>query len=327
MDYGVPTPLVRPRRLRQTPVLRDLLQETHLKMTDVIYPIFIEEQIKKPVPISSMPGISRHPESTISNVMQDAWDKGIRAVMLFGVSHKKDASGSDSMSQDGLLARMVSAAKDAVPEMIVMADICFCEYTDHGHCGVLTGDQVDNDATLENLATQALVAAQAGADVVAPSAMMDGQVAAIRFKLDENGFKDTPIMSYSSKMASAFYGPFREAAGCSLKGDRKQYQMNPANAREAMTESAIDEAEGADILMVKPGMAYLDILTKIRMRTNLPVAAYQISGEFAMIKFAAEAGALDEKACALESLLAFKRAGADLILTYFAPQLQAWLEE
>jgi porphobilinogen synthase len=214
---------------------------------------------------------------------------------------------------------MVKRTKEAAPELITIADVCFCEYTDHGHCGVLTPDgTVDNDKTLVNLAKQAVAAAKAGADIIAPSAMMDGQIKAIREGLDGEGFEMTPIMSYSTKFASAFYGPFRAAAGCELKGDRKAYQMDPMNGREALRESAQDEAEGADILMVKPGLAYLDVLARLRERTQLPIAVYQVSGEYAMIKFAAQAGALDEKRIVRETLGAFKRAGADLILTYFA---------
>ena len=265
-----------------------------------------------------MPGIVRYPEKKFAKEVKELSQRGVRSLMLFGVSHYKDATGSDSMKEGGLLYRMVDIAKQAAPEMVVMADVCFCEYTDHGHCGVIHGDTVDNDETLDNLAAQAVVAAQAGADVIAPSAMMDGQVGAIRQGLDDGGFINTPIMSYSSKFASSFYGPFRAAAGCDLKGDRKTYQMDPANGREAILESMIDEAEGADMLMVKPGMPYLDVLARIRQETLLPLAVYQVSGEYAMIKFAAQAGALDEERIVLESLTGFKRAGADLILTYFA---------
>jgi porphobilinogen synthase len=243
---------------------------------------------------------------------------GVKAVMLFGVSHKKDATGSDSWNPDGLLSRMIKRCKEAAPDLIVMADTCFCEYTDHGHCGVVEHGHVHNDKTLNNLVRQAVVSAQAGADVIAPSAMMDGQIAALREGLDEAGFVETPIMAYSTKFASAFYGPFRAAAGCELKGDRKAYQMDPFNGREALRESILDEAEGADFLMVKPGMPYLDVLANVRQHTLLPLAAYQVSGEYAMIKFAAQAGALDERRVVREALGAFKRAGADLILTYFA---------
>ena len=238
--------------------------------------------------------------------------------MTFGVSHHKDDHGGDTLHGDGLMARMLKRAKDAAPELIVMSDTCFCEYTTHGHCGVIHDGDVHNDHTIENLGRQAVVAAQAGADVIAPSAMMDGQIAAIRRALDGAGQTDVPIMAYSSKFASAFYGPFRAASGCDLKGDRKTYQMNPMNAREALRESMADEAEGADMLMVKPAGPYLDIISQVRQRSLLPLAAYQVSGEYAMIKFAAQAGAIDEYRVVRESLGAIKRAGADLILTYFA---------
>jgi porphobilinogen synthase len=311
-------PEVRLRRLRATLTLRDFFQETSVSLNDFIYPIFIEEEVDDFVPIESMPGISRIPEKRLQQEIERIAKAGIRAVMLFGVSHHKDATGSDSWDPKGLLARMIRSAKAAVPEMIVIADICFCEYTDHGHCGVIVGDQVDNDATIENLGRQAVNAARAGADMVAPSAMMDAQVFAIRKALDAATFGNIPIMAYSTKFASALYGPFRAAAGCELKGDRKAYQMNPLNRREAMRESLLDEQEGADILMVKPALAYLDVISNVRANTLLPLAAYQVSGEYAMIKFAAAAGAIDEKRVVRETLGAIKRAGADLILTYFA---------
>ena len=265
-----------------------------------------------------MPGIFRIPEHKLDAAMKEIAAAGIKAVMTFGVSHHKDDIGSDAWNRDGLLARMIKRAKDAAPELMVISDTCFCEYTSHGHCGVIHGNDVHNDHTIENLGKQAVVAAEAGADMIAPSSMMDGQVAAIRSALDGNGFGNIPIMAYSSKFASAFYGPFRAAAGCDLEGDRKAYQMNPMNGREALRESDLDEAEGADILMVKPAMPYLDVLTQIRQRSLLPLAAYQVSGEYAMIKFAAAAGAIDEHRVVRESLGAIKRAGADLILTYFA---------
>ncbi|MDD5586389.1 MAG: porphobilinogen synthase [Alphaproteobacteria bacterium] len=308
----------RPRRMRAMEPLRALVRETSVSMNDLIYPIFVEEEIDDPQPVASMPGVARIPEKHLAREIKAIQADGVKAVMMFGVSHRKDATGSDSWNPDGLLARMVKRAKDAAPDLVVMADVCFCEYTDHGHCGVVENGQVANDATLANLARQAVTAAGAGADVVAPSAMMDGQVRAIREALDEAGFTETPIMAYSSKFASGFYGPFRAAAGCELKGDRKAYQMDPMNGREAIRESLLDEAEGADILMVKPGLPYLDVLARLRERTLLPIAVYQVSGEYAMIKFAAEAGALDEKRVVAETLGAFKRAGADLILTYFA---------
>ncbi len=311
-------PAVRLRRLRQSEAMRQLLRETTVTVSDLIYPIFVEEGIDAAVPIASMPGISRIPEKKLAQEIKAIQAEGIKAVILFGVSHKKDATGSDAMKSDGLLARMIKIAKDAAPEMLVISDTCFCEYTDHGHCGIIDGTHVHNDMTLNNLARQAVVAAKAGADMIAPSAMMDGQVTAIRQALDDAGYTHTPIMAYSSKFASCFYGPFRDAAGCDLKGDRKSYQLDPVNGREALRESMLDETEGADILMVKPGLPYLDVLARLRERTLLPLAVYQISGEYAMIKFASAAGAVDEKRAVRETLGAFKRAGADLIITYFA---------
>ncbi len=308
------------RRLRRSDAMRSMVRETSLDKHDFIYPIFIEENITEPCPVASMPGIMRHTEKSLEKAIREAADTGIQAVLLFGVSHNKDATGSDSLKENGLLSRMIKRAKDTCPDMLVIADLCFCEYTDHGHCGPIdkNGD-VNNDATLSNLQKQAVTAVRAGADIVAPSGMMDGMVSAIRKGLDDNGFTDTPIMSYSSKFASSFYGPFRDAAGCSLgKGNRKTYQLDPANIRQALREAKTDEAEGADILMVKPGMPYLDVLARLRALTDLPLAAYQVSGEYAMIKFASQSGALDETSVMMESLLAFKRAGADMIISYFA---------
>lgn len=315
-------PIARSRRLRRSGALRELVQENRVRREDLIYPVFVDEGIDQPVEVSSMPGVFRVPEKKLGDEVKRLHDLGIMSLMMFGVSHAKDSTGSDSMKEGGLLSRMVDISKSACSEMVVMADSCFCEYTDHGHCGVMTPEgSVNNDATLENLAKQAVVAAKAGADVIAPSSMMDGQVYAIRQGLDEAGFLEVPIMAYSSKFASSFYGPFREAAGCDLKGDRKTYQMNPANGREALEESLIDEAEGADILMVKPGMPYLDVLSSVRAHTLKPLAVYQVSGEYSMIKLAAQAGAINEAAVVAESMIAFKRAGADLIITYFAPDI------
>ena len=320
--------LHRPRRLRATAALRDMVQETRVHPANLIYPLFVEEEIEEPVGISSMPGIVRWPEKMLDKAMKEAAAAGVRHVLLFGVSHHKDHCGSDSLKADGLLARMIKRAKDAAPEVTVIADNCFCEYTDHGHCGpVEASGVVPNDVTLANLAQQAVVCATAGADMVAPSAMMDGQIAAMREALDGAGFSQLPIMAYASKMASACYGPFRAAAGCELKGDRKTYQMNPANLREALWEAELDDAEGADIIMVKPGMMYLDILAQLKDVTRKPLAVYQVSGEYAMIKFAAAAGAIDEQRIVLESLLAFRRAGATSIITYFAPEAIRWLGE
>ena len=313
-----PFPTTRLRRLRGNPAIRDMLRETTVSMNDLIYPIFIEEELDDFTPVESMPGVHRIPERKLTAAIKEIHRAGIKAVMTFGVSRHKDDTGSDSWNENGLLARMIKRAKDAAPELLVISDTCFCEYTSHGHCGVIHGDDVHNDHTIENLALQSVVAAKAGADMIAPSAMMDGQVAAIRTALDDSGFSGLPIMAYSSKFASAFYGPFRAAAGCDLKGDRKAYQMEPLNGREAIRESLIDEAEGADILMVKPALPYLDVLSQVRARSLLPLAAYQVSGEYAMIKFAALAGAIHEHRVVRETLGGIKRAGADLILTYFA---------
>ena len=311
-------PTTRLRRLRASEALRDLVQETTVSVNDLIFPIFVEEELDDYAPVESMPGIRRIPERKLDGAIKEIARAGIRAVMLFGVSHHKDEVGSDSWSPDGLMARMLKRTKDAAPELLAISDTCFCEYTTHGHCGVIHDGTVHNDHTIENLGRQAVVAARAGADMIAPSAMMDGQIAAIRTALDRDGLSNVPIMAYSSKFASAFYGPFRAAAGCDLKGDRKQYQMNPLNGREAIRESLADEAEGADILMVKPALAYLDIISQVRQRSLLPLAAYQVSGEYAMIKFAAQAGAIDEQRVVRETLGSIKRAGADMILTYFA---------
>ena len=311
-------PAARLRRLRASDTLRELMQETTVSLNDLIYPIFVEEELDDYAPVDSMPGIRRIPERKLDGAIKEIARAGVRAVMLFGVSHHKDDVGSDTLNPDGLMARMIKRTKDAAPELLAISDTCFCEYTSHGHCGVIVDGQVHNDHTIENLGRQAVVAARAGADMIAPSAMMDGQVAAIRSALDRGGFPNTPIMAYSSKFASACYGPFRAASGCDLKGDRKAYQMNPLNGREAIRESLLDEAEGADILMVKPALPYLDILSQLRQRSLLPLAAYQVSGEYAMIKFAAQAGAIDEYRVVRETLGAIKRAGADLIMTYFA---------
>lgn len=332
MSLPTPTrvPEFRFRRLRRTSVLRDLVRETQFNCDDLIYPIFVQENIESRVAIDSMPGVYRYPESELSVVVQTAWEKGIKAVILFGVSEHKDDCGSDSWNAQGLMARMIKAAKAAVPEMLVISDNCFCEYTDHGHCGVVKDDphfpDVDNDMTLVNLQKQCLVAAEAGVDMIAPSGMMDGMISAIRQVLDENGFSHIPVMSYSTKFASAYYGPFRDAVDSNFKGSRSSYQLDAANAREALAESMQDEAEGADILMVKPGLAYLDILTKIRQNSELPLAVYHVSGEYAMIKAAANAGVIDEEAIVMETMLAFKRAGADLIISYYALQISDWMQ-
>ncbi len=311
-------PQTRLRRLRRTPVLRDLVAETAVSLDDLIYPIFVEEEEDHRSDLATMPGIARVPEQDLADEVRRVADAGVRSVVLFGVSHHKDAVGSETLRDDGLVARMITTAKRAAPELVVVADTCFCEYTDHGHCGVLKDGYVDNDTTIENLGRQAVIAAEAGADIIAPSAMMDGQVAAIRRALDAAGHTMMPIMSYSSKFSSDMYGPFRAAGGTSLEGDRSTYMMDYRNGREALRESALDEAEGADILMVKPALLYLDVVTRLRDASPLPICVYNVSGEYAMLKFAAQAGAIDEDKVLLEMLTAFKRAGAALIITYSA---------
>jgi porphobilinogen synthase len=311
-------PDVRPRRLRRTAALRTMFQETEFSLDDLILPIFVEEDIDDFQEIRSMPGVMRIPEARLASEVERYARAGVRAVMTFGVSHNKDAVGSNTWSEDGLVARIARTCKTAVPEMVVISDTCFCEYTGHGHCGVLCDGDVDNAATLVNLGKQAVIAGRAGADFIAPSAAMDGQVAAIRAALDGAGLSGTAIMSYSTKIASSLYGPFREAGGATLRGDRKAYQMNPMNRREAVRESLQDELEGADVVMVKPAGMYLDMLSDIRSASRLPLAAYQVSGEYAMIRFASAAGAINEYPVVRESIGALKRAGADLILTYFA---------
>lgn len=330
-------PHVRMRRLRQSNAIRDMVRENTLSPNDLILPMFIEEDATERQAITSMPGVFRETEKSVGTIVKDAANAGVRGVMVFGVSHHKDHSGSDSMDPNGLLARMIDRAKQASPDTAVIADLCFCEYTDHGHCGPLSFDKhergdVDNDKTIENIAMQAVVAAEAGADIVAPSGMMDGQVSAIRHALDLTGYTHVPIMAYAAKFASNFYGPFRDAAGCSLGHNdrvpthRKSYQMDPANGREAIRDALMDEQEGADMLMVKPGMPYLDVLKELSQNTNLPLASYQVSGEFAMMKFAEQAGAIDFKNVMLESLVAFKRAGADMVLSYSAIDAARWIK-
>jgi porphobilinogen synthase len=313
------------RRLRRSDGLRALVREARLSVDDLVLPLFVEEGASAPVPVPSMPGVVRHTEAGLGEAVARAAALGIRAVLLFGVSRRKDDVGSDSWSPDGLMARMIRSARAAAPGMVVISDNCFCEYTDHGHCGVVQDDDVANDATLANLQRQALAAARAGVDMLAPSGMMDGMVRAMRQALDGEGFENLPIMSYSTKFASAFYGPFRDAVDSSFKGTRSAYQMDFANGREALAESLQDEAEGADILMVKPGLAYLDVLAAIRARSSRPLAVYQVSGEYAMMKAATIAGVMDERALVMETMTAFRRAGADLIITYYAEDIAGWL--
>jgi len=318
------------RRKRIHPVLRDLLQETHLRVDDFIYPLFARsgEGIKDEV--GSMPGVFQMSIDEIVKECTVLKELGIYSIILFGIPDVKDSVGSDAMCEHGIMAETVRAVKSAHPDMFVVTDLCFCEYTDHGHCGVLDPvlETVDNDITLDNLAKQAVVHAKAGVDMIAPSGMMDGMIQAIRAGLDGAGFVNLPIMSYSSKFASAYYGPFRDVAESSPgKGDRKSYQMNPANRREAIAESVADELEGADILMVKPALAYMDIIRDVRENTTLPLAVYNVSGEYSMLKMAAKAGVIDYDAVMMETLLGFKRAGADMIITYHAKEAAILLQK
>jgi len=319
-------PLRRMRRLRKCPSLRNLVAETRLHPSDFIYPIFVSDLVDRPEPISSMPDIFLYPPKVVAREADRIYRLGIPAVLLFGTPRKKDATGSVSLRDDGIVQRTINEIKSLNPEIIAVTDVCLCEYTDHGHCGVLEGGLVDNDATIELLAKQAISHAKAGADIVAPSGMMDGQVLAIRRALDDNGHQDVAIMSYSAKYCSAFYGPFREAVNTASQfGDRKAYQMDPSNAEEALEEIRLDIEEGADIVLVKPALAYLDIIRRAKDKFHLPVAAYNVSGEYAMIKMAASGDIVDEKQLTLEILTSIKRAGADIIISYHAAQVAEWL--
>jgi porphobilinogen synthase len=312
-------PQTRLRRFRRSPILRRIVRETRLSTDNLALPLFACPGEGVARAIGSMPGVYQHSVDRLVETAQEAFAEGIRTVLLFGIPESKDAVGSSAWSADGIVQRTLRALTDGVPGLVKVADVCFCEYTDHGHCGVLHGQEVDNDATLENLARQSVSLAQAGADIIAPSDMMDGRVGAIRQALDAAGFQSTPILSYAVKFASGFYGPFREAAESAPKfGDRRAYQMDPANGREAMREAALDVEEGADMLMVKPALPYLDILAALRRRFDLPLAAYHVSGEYAMLKAAAERGWIDYDRVMMESLIAIRRAGADLIFTYTA---------
>ncbi len=320
----------RPRRLRTTPALRALVRETTLSAGDFILPLFVSEKIAAPVPVASMPGVFQLTEKALVEEAAGAFADGVPAVLLFGIPAHKDEAATQAYADDGIVQRAVRALKKTVPGLLVITDVCLCEFMSHGHCGVATfhGDSVHvaNDESVELIARTAVSHARAGADIVAPSDMMDGRIGAIRRALDTAGHTDTPILSYAAKFASAFYGPFRDVAESTpAAGDRRSYQMDPANANEALREVALDIEEGADLVMVKPGLPYLDLVWRIKERFGLPTAAYHVSGEYAMLKAAAERGWLDEKACVIEQMLAFKRAGADLIVTYYARQLAQWL--
>jgi porphobilinogen synthase len=313
--------LIRPRRLRKTAALRDMVRETSLSVKDFIHPLFVKHGDLIKEPISSMPGQFHFSVPAVAEEAEEIWRLGVPSVILFGLPDEKNAMGSRSYAADGIVQKAVAAIKEKVPGMVVMTDVCLCEYTDHGHCGIIRNGTIDNDATLEILARQAVSHARAGADFVAPSDMMDGRVAAIRGALDAEGFADTGILSYAVKYASAFYGPFREAADSTPQfGDRAGYQMDPANALEAIKEALLDIEEGADMIMVKPALPYLDIVRRVREECLLPLAAYNVSGEYAMVKAAEQKGWLDGPRAMMEMLTSIKRAGADLILTYFAKE-------
>ena len=320
-------PVNRLRRLRKNENIRRLVRENHLLVDDLIYPIFIEDgkDIKKEIP--SMPGIFRWSLDRVNEELDEVVNLGIPAVLLFGIPSHKDEVGSDTWNEEGIIQRAIRHIKKHYPNLYVITDVCFCEYTSHGHCGVLHDHDVDNDLTLENTKKQVVSHAKAGADMVAPSGMMDGVVKTIREALDEAGYKHIPIMAYSAKYASSYYGPFREAADSTPAfGDRRTYQMDPANRREALREVAIDIEEGADIVMVKPALSYLDIIRDLRNTFNVPIAAYNVSGEYSMIKAAGKLGWIDEKKVMLETLISMKRAGADIIITYFAKEVAKMLK-
>ena len=319
-------PDYRPRRLRRNENLRALIRETALAPSQLVYPLFVMPGKNQREEISSMPGVFRLSVDQLAKEAKECKGLGVNSLILFGLPEKKDRVGSGAHASDGIIQRAIEELKNKAPELTIITDVCLCEYTSHGHCGIIHQKEVDNDATLEVLGRIALSHAQAGADMVAPSDMMDGRVGEIRAALDENNFDRVAIMSYAVKYASAFYGPFRDAADCApQEGDRRGYQMDPANSREALREATLDVEEGADILMVKPAMAYLDIIRMLRDEFDHPIAAYQVSGEYAMLKAAAAKGWLDEERVMAESLLSIRRAGADIILTYFAKQMAALL--
>jgi len=321
-------PDYRPRRMRQNTAFRRMVRETQLNINDLILPLFVVNGKNVANPIASMPGVFQHSIDRLVDVARGAYDQGIPAIILFGIPDAKDPLGTRAYAKDGVVQRAIGAIKNKIPELAVITDICLCAYTDHGHCGIVEGSRIDNDATLDLLARMAVSHAHAGADMVAPSDMMDGRVTEIRSALDEENLSHIPIMSYAAKYSSAYYGPFREAAESAPQfGDRRTYQMDPANSQEAIREVSMDVEEGADIVMVKPALAYLDVICRIRDEFDLPVAAYNVSGEYAMIKAADQLGWLDGQSVMMETLTAIKRAGADLILTYFAIDAARCLNE
>jgi len=321
-------PVIRPRRLRQSAALRALVAETHLNVSQLILPLFARSGRKIRHPIKSMPGVFQLSPDEIVREAASAHAAGIPAVLLFGIPDNKDDRASGAYAKNGIVQQVTRLLKNELPSLLVVTDVCLCEYMAHGHCGIVQNGKILNDVSLDLLARTAVSHAAAGADIVAPSDMMDGRVRAIRTGLDEAGLEDTPIMSYAAKFASAFYGPFRDAAESAPKfGDRRSYQMDAANAREALRETALDVSEGADIVMVKPALAYLDIIRQVKTEFGLPTAAYSVSGEYSMIKSAAAQGWIDERAVTLESLLAMRRAGADILITYSAKDVASWLKE
>lgn len=321
-------PIYRPRRLRRNEKLRNLIRETTLEPRNFIYPLFIGPGKNKAQPVSSMPGIAQLTVDLAVRECSEVSALGIPAVVLFGIPEHKDARGSEAYADSGVVQQAIGAIKETIPDLLVITDVCLCEYTDHGHCGIVKDGDVDNDATLELLAREALSHARAGADIVAPSDMMDGRVAAIRKILDANGFSQTPIMAYAAKYASAFYGPFREAAESTPQfGDRRSYQMDPANVEEALREVELDICEGADIVMVKPALAYLDVIYRVKEKFGYPLAAYNVSGEYSMIKAAGQNGWIEESRIMMEVLFAIRRAGADMILSYFAKDAARLLQK
>lgn len=322
-------PTTRMRRLRASPAMRGLVRETQLRADRLVLPLFVSETTSAREPIEAMPGIER---LSIAAAVQEATEAaalGLGAVLLFGIPAEKDGEGSGAWDEDGAVQLAIAAVKQAFPELLVITDVCLCEYTDHGHCGVLRPDGgVDNDATLELLARTAVSHARAGADIVAPSDMMDGRVGSIRAELDAEGFAETPIMAYAAKFASSFYGPFREAAGCAPEfGDRRAYQLDPGNGREAVREALLDASEGADMMMVKPALAYGDVIRAVKRATRLPVAAYNVSGEYAMVKSAVATGYMDERATVTEILTSLHRAGADIVISYHSKDAARWLSQ
>ena len=321
-------PATRMRRLRATGLLRDMVRETELTPSHLVLPMFVELGTDSRTPIEAMPGVER---LSISEAVAEATELiavGVRAVLLFGIPAAKDEFGTGAYDDEGVIQLAVRALKEAHPDLVVITDVCMCEYTSHGHCGVVREGSVDNDLTIELLAKTAISHAAAGADAVAPSDMMDGRVASIRFQLDEEGFSEVPIVAYSAKYASAFYGPFREAAGSTPEfGDRRGYQMDPANSDEAIREAKLDLDEGADVIMVKPALPYLDVIRRVKDATGAPLAAFHVSGEYSMLVAAGAKGWIDERAAVMESLVSIRRAGADMVITYFAKDAAAWMNE